>query len=211
MKRYKNEIIIVICIIGAFIFWRQALNYETRIDALENKVSLQQSENESLETLLYNSKQFEMANWSQVLHGINNQLEIYSSDNKRMHLIDLLNGKKLLFHFQSEMCSSCVDRELQNLEVLAETFGKDKILILAEDYRATYIQRAEQFKKWQGQIYVVDDNPFVNGGLLITPTLSVLEDNKLEIFYHAPKNRNDSFEMLLGVLKQTIPMVKPIL
>jgi hypothetical protein len=57
----------------------------------------------------------------------------------------------------------------------------------------------------------VDDNPFVNGGLLITPTLSVLEGNRLEIVYDAPKNRNDSFEILLGVLKQTIPIVNPIL
>lgn len=57
----------------------------------------------------------------------------------------------------------------------------------------------------------MDDNPFVNGGLLITPTLSVLEGNRLEIVYDAPKNRNDSFEILLGVLKQTIPIVNPIL
>ncbi len=205
MRKNKITIIIIYCILitalcgvvfSIFISKKSELIERNELlNKLDKELSITNS-------FLRDAYTIQFYNWILGVDSTRNiQLKNWKNDSLFLH--DLLKNQTLVFYFESDMCEVCVDKEFLNLEDLANTFEKYKILIIASGFSSKYLFNHKKFAKWKSQIYLSKQRLYSEKNLTHTPTIT-LNNSKGEIFaaYHATKSNNKHFELFLNFLKK---------
>lgn len=176
-------------------------NTSSQVVRVNSSLETQILNNDNLNVVLSNTQQLQFANWFQSLQGLKNELIITSLEGEKIRFEKAVKDKKVIFHFASDMCSSCVEKEFENLKTLMEKYDKNQIIIFAQGYQISYLKRSEEFEFWRNEILAVKESIFNKGEIIYTPTITLMEDNEIKLVYHAPKNTNASFEYLIQAIE----------
>lgn len=172
-------------------------SYQTE---LENRKSI-----DALETsLLANSYTLQKASWIHSIYGIDDEIVLTNREDSKIKLIDKLNGLTLLFSLDSNMCSPCLDREIENMKVLTSSFKSLNLIVAAQGFPSNYVFNDSKFKGLEPNVFTVQKNPFKAGLLVESPTFALFENKTPLFFYHPDKNHNLAFDKLLQVFETSL-------
>lgn len=189
----NNISIIILAIFSIFLAILLQLNLQKKAD-FELRIEVLEASLSNTEIALQNQKSLQFANWYQAMHGLKTHISVKNLENQKRAFDELIKGKFFIAHINSEMCANCIDKELNNIQLLTREFGKNKVAIFLEGYRQNYISRSEKFSAFKNQIFLIEENIFKHGEILFTPTITFLHNSNIKSVYHASKSSNESFE-----------------
>jgi hypothetical protein len=169
-------------------------DYETE---LENNKSINVLES----GLLANSYALQKASWVHSIYGIDEETILTGREYSKTKLIQKLDGLTLLLSFDSNMCGPCLDREIENMKVLASTFKSLNLIVVTQGFPSNYIFNDAKFKGLESSIFTANKIPLKAGSFIDSPTFVIFKDKRPLFFYHPAKNHNRAFNMLLQVLE----------
>jgi len=157
--------------------------------------------------LLANSFVLQKASWMHSIYGVDEETILTDREYAKTKLTQKLNGLTLLLSFDSDMCGPCLDREIENMKVLASSFKSLNLVIVTSGFPSNYIFKDSKFIGLESNIFTSKKTPFKAGGLIDTPTLALFKDKKELFTYHPDKNHNEYFKNLLEVLGTIIHQI----
>ena len=86
--------------------------------------------------------------------------------------LDIFN--KHVLYMDSEMCSLCIQKEFENLEALAEKFGKENIIVIMSGFRKRYLFNERMFPGWDN-LYLTSEELYTCGNICNSPIYSFFE------------------------------------
>ena len=197
-------LIIILCACCyQLIVWREVLRKKrVQVDKLEKEVSITKS-------LLQDAYTIQTCNWLLGSDSVKN-IRLVNHKKETLFLHNLLRENTFIFYFDSEMCNLCVEKEFQNLEKLANSYGKDNIILISSGFRSSYIFRDKKYAAWKKQIYLCKTNLYSKKNLSDTPSLTLV-NAKGVIFaaHHATKSNNQHFELFFDFLRKRQAQVTP--
>lgn len=189
-------IIILFACCYQLVVWREVLRKKrVLVDKLEKEVSITKS-------LLQDAYTIQTCNWLLGSDSVRN-IRLVNHKKETVFLHDLLRENTLIFYFDSEMCNLCIEKEFQNLEKLANSYGKDNIILISSGFRSVYIFRDKKYTAWKEQMYLCKSNLYSEKNLSNTPSLTLV-NAKGAIFaaHHATKSNNQHFELFFNFLRR---------
>lgn len=103
---------------------------------------------------------------------ISDSAMVYDFNNDRIKLKELVKGKKLVFKFSKNNCSSCIEAEVNLLNEISSSMNPDPVLIIAQDYTMKELKFLKKRYNFKQTIYGAD------------PSFSKLEIEKLNFPYY---------------------------
>ena len=197
-------LIIILCACCyQLVVWRGVLRKKrVLVDKLKKEVSITKS-------LLQDAYTIQTCNWLLGSDSVKN-IRLVNHKKETVFLYDLLRENNLIFYFDSEMCNLCIEKEFHNLEKLANSYGKDNIILISSGFRSVYIFRDKKYAAWKKQMYLCKSNLYSEKNLSNTPSLTLV-NAKGAIFaaHHATKSNNQHFELFSDFLKNRQAQVTP--
>ena len=96
-----------------------------------------------------------------------------------------------------------LEKEFQNLEKLANSHGKDNIILIGSGFRSSYIFRDKKYAAWKEQMYLCKTNLYSKKNLSDTPSLTLVNaKGKIFAAHHATKSNNQHFELFFDFLRK---------
>jgi hypothetical protein len=102
--------------------------------------------------LLANAYQLQQASWLNSIYGIDEKTILTDIDDTKSALIDKLEGLSLLFYFDSNVCSPCLNREIENMKILANSFRDLYLVIVNQGFPSNYIFKDSKFSGLESSI-----------------------------------------------------------
>jgi len=127
MKRDKIYfIIIAVLIVSNLVFLKKKKTtiYETGQVTWEYDSKLF----DKLGEILFNNMQWQ---WIGEGDTLRKNILLETEDFKQLSLMEILNGKKIVFRFSERQCPSCIDAQMSLIKLHEKIFNKDDIILLA--------------------------------------------------------------------------------
>lgn len=135
-------------------------------------------------------------------------LDVINVRGEAFRIHDLLLDESLIFFFQNDMCSACVEKEFKNLRQALMSYERSKVFVLMKGYNSKYMSLSEDLEDIRDRIFSIKEMPYESGNLSHTPSIALVHKNgAVSTAYHAIKGMNLNFELFLEVINGTYAKV----
>jgi len=190
MKRDKIYfIIIAVLIVSNLVFLKKKKTtiYETGQVTWEYDSKLF----DKLGEILFNNMQWQ---WIGEGDTLRKNILLETEDFKQLSLMEILNGKKIVFRFSERQCPSCIDAQMSLIKLHEKIFNKDDIILLASPLIKRNILIKKNEYKIKHSLYFIEEE-----GLKI-------KIEKLNMPYYFVTDKNYVVDLVFVPVKE-IPLI----
>lgn len=168
----------------------------SEIEKLKREVELR-------DQLFKNAYELQKANWIHSLNGINDTLTILDIHNNLKTFSNLVHDTTLVYYFDSDMCSPCLEREIDNLKKIKNENSYVNLIIIMNGFTKDYVFRDPKFQDLKSEIFISKKPLFKAGKLTNSPVAMLIKDSDILFISHIPKNHNIIFLNLSEILNSS--------
>ncbi|MCU4177868.1 hypothetical protein [Carboxylicivirga sp. N1Y90] len=169
---------------------------KNKIDSLTNSNNELSQKNKINFSIL--EEQFAIQEINAIIHskGIEN-INLTSREGEKYFLFNIDLYNKHVVFFDAEMCSICIDKEFENLEILADMFGKENIVIIMSGFKKQYVFRDRKLYGWKN-LFHTSEELYTMGHLSNSPIFSYFNTmNNIMFLSCMSKTHNRTFHTYL--------------
>jgi hypothetical protein len=192
-KKYCSLLLLMLVMVGCFVI----------IHLRNRNIKLREDNNKNIDLAkmvieeMYFTQKMEWLLEEQILCNSN----IIDCKGKKQYLFDYLNDDMFVFYVSSDMCESCVSKELKRLDKLIKNIGDNNVLVVLKNYRKNFVEKDSLFKRYD-KVCISKEELFDSSNLLQTPIIFRVGANyELDQVYCSSKVNDNSFNDFLDVIQ----------
>lgn len=147
--KMRDYVLLLIVIVSNFCWFNKYNTDKKVIDALMKSVEVSFLQNTELRIHKEN-RLYELEYNGEFL---SDSLLLTDINGSKVRLRDIINENKLILRYSELNCQTCVDEQIKNLNIYADSIGIDRILLFTNYETEVYMRRFKKLNKINFSIY----------------------------------------------------------